>query len=169
MAETITLNKKVSGETVTVGCKLPHGLVLRVFRTIEVDVPVMGGGVRKEPKNEPLEQTYTVYGWAHPQNAAPHCTIIGGYALTGNIPKEHWDLWLSQNKKSAMVVNGLIFAQNTAASAKDKAKDGRDERSGLERLNPQKLPRLGKNKIETAKDMMGSEQVARMESETQFV
>jgi hypothetical protein len=168
--ETLSLNKKTSGETVTVSCKLPNGLVLRVFRTIEVDVPVMGGGVRKETKNEPLADVYTVHGWSHAQNSAPHCTIIGGYALTGNIPKGHWDLWLSQNKNSAMVKNGLIFAHATVASAKDQAKDGRTVRSGLERLDPNKLPRVGKHKIETDTALMGSEQLGRMsDAESAYV
>jgi len=164
MAEILHANKKASGETVTVACKLPHGLVLRVFRGIEIDVPVMGGGTRKEKTVEPLEQVYTAYGWSHPQNAAPHCTILAGYALTGGIPKEHWDLWLSQNKNSAMVKNGLIFAHASTASAKDQAKDGRTIRSGLERLDPNNLPKIGKQKVVTDKDMMGREQVERMEA-----
>jgi len=146
---TISLNKKASGETVTVGCKLPNGLVLRVFNVVERQEPVMGGGTRTVKVCEPREETYTVHGWSHAQNAAPHCTIIGGYALTEGIPKAYWDLWLSQNQKSAMVVNGLIFAQNTVASARDQAKDGKEVRSGLERLDPKKLPKA----IKTAEEM----------------
>lgn len=32
--------------SVTVGCKLPHGLTMRVFDMVETQEPVMGGGFR---------------------------------------------------------------------------------------------------------------------------
>ena len=126
--------------TVSVACKLPHGLVLRVFSIVERDVPVMGGGVKTERIAEPRAESAVVHGWSHAQNAAPHCTIIGGYAITDNIDKGLWDLWLSQNKDSAMVKNGLIFANEKAESTTGKAKDGGKISSGLERLDPSKLP-----------------------------
>jgi len=126
--------------TVSVACKLPHGLVLRVFSIVERDMPVMGGGVKTERIAEPRAESAVVHGWSHAQNSAPHCTIIGGYAITDNIDKGLWDLWLSQNKDSAMVKNGLIFANEKAESTTGKAKDGGKIQSGLERLDPTKLP-----------------------------
>jgi hypothetical protein len=150
--ETLGLNKKAAGETVSVACKLPSGLQLRVFRMVDRDEQILGGGVRQVKQAEQLEPVYTVYGWAHPQNAGPHCTILHGYAITDGIPKEHWELWLSQNKNSMMVQNGLIFAQNSTSSIKDQAKDGKAVKSGLERLDPNNLPKIGKP-IETS-DMM---------------
>jgi len=129
-----------AGATVSVATKLPHGLVLRVFNMVERDMPVMGGGVKTERVAEPRAETAIVHGWSHAQNASPHCAIVAGYAITDNIDKGLWDLWLSQNKDSAMVKNGLIFANEKAESTTGKAKDGSKILSGLERLDPKKLP-----------------------------
>lgn len=136
--------------TVSVACKLPHGLVLRVFNMIEREMPVMGGGSRTEKIAEQREETATVHGWSHAQNAAPHCTIIGEYAITDNIDKDLWTLWLSQNQNSAMVKNGLIFAHEKADHVTGKAKDGAKIRSGLERLDPTKMG----GRIKTDTDLM---------------
>lgn len=135
---------------VSIGCKLPHGLVLRVFNMIERDVPVMGGGSRTERIAEQRAETATINGWSHAQNAAPNCTIIGGYALTDNVDKDLWDLWLSQNKNSDMVKNGLIFANEKSDSVVGKAKDGANIRSGLERLDPTKIG----GRVKTDTDLM---------------
>jgi len=144
--------KATSGKTVSVACKLPHGLVLRVFNMVERDEPVMGGGFRKARMAEERAERFVVHGFSHAQNAAPHCTIVAGYAITSGIPEEHWDLWLSQNKNSDMVRNGLIFAQNSTASITDNAKDGHKIKSGLERLDPTKLP-----KALSTSDMMNAD------------
>jgi len=141
-----------TGDTVSVACKLPHGLILRVFNAIEKDVPVMGGGFKTEKATEPRAEVYTVYGWAHPQNAAPHCTIIGNYAITHNIPKGHWELWLSQNKNSDMVKNGLIFANEKYSMVQGQAREMAGEMNGfksMQRIDPENLPK----KIETSELM----------------
>ena len=143
---------------VSVGCKLPHGLVLRVFNMVERDVPVMGGGSRTEKIAEQRAETAIIHGWAHAQNAAPNCTIIGGYAITDGIDKGLWDLWLSQNQKSDMVKNGLIFANEKSDHVVGKAKDGANVRSGLERLDPAKL----NGRIKTDKDLMSRDVAAKI-------
>ena len=107
----------MAGETVTVACKLPHGLKLRVFTETMRPESVMGGGTREvKVWDEIPDVSFTVFGNSHPQNKAPKCLIVGDYALTPNCPKELWDLWLQQNKDSDVVRNGLIFAH-----AKDQA------------------------------------------------
>ena len=140
---------------VSIACKLPHGLKLRVFNIIERDVPVMGGGTRIERMAEQRAEIAIVHGFSHAQNSAPHCTIIGNYAITDNIDKDLWDLWLSQNKDSAMVKNGLIFANEKAVSVSDQAKDGAKIKSGLERLDPVNLP----NRVSTSELMDSSTRV----------
>ena len=132
---------------VSVATKLPHGLRLRVFNMIERDEPVMGGGMRTVRIAEQRAETAVVHGWAHSQNAAPHCTIIGlpnneGYAITDNIDKDLWDLWLRQNKDSMMVKNGLIFANEKSDHTLGKAKDGINIASGLGRIDPSKMNKI---------------------------
>ena len=99
-----------AGEFVTVACKLPHGLILRVFDMVEVSESVMGGGYRTAKVARERGEQFVVKGWSHPQNAAPTSAIVGGYAITPNIPKDFWELWLSQNKDADYVKNHLIFA-----------------------------------------------------------
>ena len=129
--------------TVTVACKLPNGLILRVFDMVDRDEPVMGGGMRKVKVAQERPAQVTIKGNAHPQNAAPRAPIIGGFALTQGVDKEFWDLWLAQNKDSDVVRNRLIFAHENTAKTEDaaRAKDNAKNRSGFERLNPHALPK----------------------------
>jgi len=129
-------------DTVTVGCKLPAGFWLRVFEPQQVDEFVIGGGRKKSKVYNEFGRRFLLNGFAHPQTKAPDHKIIAGFALTPGIPRDFWELWLEQNQESMLVKNGLIFAHtseaNTAAEAKDK---GATLKSGLERLDPNKLPK----------------------------
>ena len=117
-------------ETVTVACKLPNGLILRVFDMRPQDEHVMGGGVRKSHVAVEREERVTLFGFSHPQNAAPRCRIANGYALTPNVPKDFFDEWMKQNAKSDLVKNHLIYAHEEEASAIDYAKEHAELRSG---------------------------------------
>ncbi|MDQ0019003.1 hypothetical protein [[Curtobacterium] plantarum] len=105
-------------EVVTVGCKLPNGLV------IDVDgaQPVVLAGA----------------------NAS---NVIGGYGLTENVDKAVFDKWLEQHKDQPYVKNELVFAQAKTNSAESKAKDNADVKSGLEGL-PQDNPSPGVTKAD---------------------
>jgi len=92
------------------------------------------------PEFHQFGKDYMVYGPSHPQNAGPHCTIIGDYAITPNIPAEVWKLWLSQHRDDMMVINRMIFA-NSSSKIAGQAKEHRELKSGLERLDSQKLPK----------------------------
>lgn len=140
-----------SNNTVTVASKLPHGLIMRIFDFVEAPVPVMGGGTRMEKVAQPREETVVLNGCAHPQNKAPTAQIVGGFALTYNVDEQFWERWLDQNKTSMMVKNGLIFAHHDANSTMDQAEDHASIRSGLERLDPKKLPKG----LEIADEMKG--------------
>ncbi len=127
--------------SVTVACKLPAGLKLRVFDMIETQEPVMGGGSRTVKVARENPKSVTVKGWSHPQNMAPNAPIVEGFALTPNVDKDVWDAWLKDNADSDVVKNGLIFAHEKAGGAEAESKDKKSLRSGLERLDPNKLPR----------------------------
>jgi hypothetical protein len=100
-------------EVVTVGCKLPNGLVLDV----EGSQPIV-------------------------LNGANSATVIGGYGLTENVDKAVFDKWLDQHKDQPYVKNDLVFAQAKTNSAESKAKENADVKSGLEGL-PQDKPAPG--------------------------
>jgi hypothetical protein len=141
-----------STETVTVACKLPHGLALRVFDTVDVDEPILGGGVRRSKIAQERPERFVVNGFAHPQNRNPRCEIFGamqmpngslngGYALTPGVPKDLWEMWLAQNAKSLLVKNGLIFAVPKVEDARVEADKRKTIKSNLERLDPDNLPK----------------------------
>lgn len=94
------------GATVTVGCKLPHG--------IHMDVD----GKR-----------VTLAG----ANASQ---VIGGHGITENVDKEHFEKWLSMHKESPMVKNGLVFAHEKAANTSAQANASVENPSGFEALDP---------------------------------
>ena len=101
-------------EVVTVACKLRNGLILRTFAKHRIQMPVIGGGVRDVDEYRPDGRQFKING-----NAAPYAQPLldsegnpiemeQSFALTREIPKAFWDLWLEQNKESAVVKNGLI-------------------------------------------------------------
>jgi hypothetical protein len=132
--------REASGDVVSVACKIPMGLILRAHKRVMMPHKTTEGMIRDVPEYHQFGKEYMVYGPSHPQNAGPHCTIIGDYAITHGIPKELWDLWSAQNRGSMMVINRMIFAysSNKIAGA---AKEHAELKSGLERLDSSRLPK----------------------------
>ena len=69
-----------------------------------------------------------------------------------NRAKDLWEKWLSQNKDSMIVKNGLIFAHSDQASVEAEGREKEACKSGLERLDPNKLPSTSR-RITTARGM----------------
>lgn len=117
-----------SALTVTVGCKLPHGLHLDLIKD---DV----GKVR-----------YTVKGTTSSQ-------VIGGFGLTEGIPADFWEAWLEQNKALDCVKRGFVWAYGTRKNAEAKAMEMAKLRHGMEAIDPEGDARAPKNvKKKTDKD-----------------
>ena len=96
---------------VTVACMIPNGLILEVGSR-----SVIVEGSRNSP-------------------------LLGGCGFTENVDKDFFEAWLSAHKELTFVKQGLIFAHDKTASAKDEAKDMKDEKSGLEPLDPSNKPK----------------------------
>lgn len=99
----------MSARTVTVGCKLPHGLHL--------DLPGMGRVTLKGLNSS---------------------AIINGHGLTHNVDGEFFDAWMQIYKDHPAVVGGFIFAHVKDADVTAEAKDRAGEKTGLEPLDPGK-------------------------------
>jgi len=134
-----------TGATVTVACKLPSGLLLRVFAEEKHMEPTQSGEAKPVQVWRPIpgrqfaiRGTWTASaGQAFARNNPAVAELLpGNYALTHGVPKDLWDLWLSQNKNSHIVRNRVVFAFENFQTATDEAKKARDVRSGLEPLNP---------------------------------
>lgn len=134
-----------AGAKVTVACKLPHGLVLRLFRMEEEAELVMGGGTRMRKVARPTGEQVVLHGNAVPFGTIPMHRIIGGYALTEGVDKDFFDAWLEQNKSAAYVRNGLVFAYEKAEATEGRARENASRLSGLEPLNKDGDPRVPKS------------------------
>jgi hypothetical protein len=93
-------------QTVTVGCKLPHGLHLDL------------NGKR-----------VTLAG-------ANSSSIVGGHGITENVDKEFFDRWMALHKVSAAVKNGLIFSHEKTGNVKAEAEEKKKNKTGFEGLDP---------------------------------
>jgi hypothetical protein len=60
--------------------------------------------------------------------------------LDGGLPSRLWEKWLEDNKDSDVVKNELIFAEPTLERAKDRARERRKIRSGMEPMDPNNPP-----------------------------
>lgn len=102
-------------ETVTVGCKLPHGF--------KMDLLVNG-----------VKQRVLLRG----NNSS---LVAGGFGLTEGVDKEFFDKWMAENKALDFVQRGLIWAYKNTEGARKKAIEEAEKRHGLEPLNPDGDPR----------------------------
>ena len=131
-----------SNRQVFVGCKLPNGVILRLFKWIDdrgspkdkstgerekIAVPATG------PNGKPQE--VRLRGPALRFGAQPRFIIAGGYALTP-IDADFWEKWLEQNKGSSLIDNKLIFAMDTSHAAEQEAVGLADVKSGFEPIDP---------------------------------
>jgi hypothetical protein len=136
-----------SGDTVTVACKLPHGVILRIFRWEEFEEQMRDGTYKTSKIGRPQEgREFVVRGtWAasagqayNVNNSAVAELLPGGYALTHGCPKDLWDEWFVQNMRSLLVRNKIVFAHSAQSAATEQARELRSVKSGMEPLDPQR-------------------------------
>jgi hypothetical protein len=101
---------------VTVGCKLPNGLILE-----------MGKAGSEQYKRVVL-------------NGANSAKIVGGYGLT-DVDADFMAAWLKKYAWLAPVKNGMVFVQSDVDNATAQALDKADAVSGFERLDPKRAPK----------------------------
>lgn len=136
---------KTTGETCTVACKLPHGLLIRGFKKATRQVPMAGGGTREETYFRPDGSQVEIMGTAKLLGAESRTRVSGGYALTANVDRELMERWIETNKDMPAVRNGLVMIFGKASEAAQEALSNADTRSGLEPLNPKNDPRRPKS------------------------
>jgi hypothetical protein len=107
------LGKANSTAMVTVGCKLPNGLICEMGKV--------------------GDENHTVVRL----NGANSARVIGGYGLT-QVSAEFWGAWVKKHKGLEFVRKGLVFAHGDEASAGDHAKDVASTRTGFEAIDPTK-------------------------------
>lgn len=114
------LRRESLNGTVTVACKLPHGLHLQL----------------------PGHPRVTVRGNAEPRGADlvnyRGKPIEAGYALTHGVDAAFWAQWLKLHEKMDIVAKGFIFAHAQTQSVKSHAREYEGLMSGLEPIDPDK-------------------------------
>lgn len=139
---------------VVVGCKVPNGMILRLFRMVTQQMPVMGGGLQRFEQSEPIPgKRIRVNGPGVPFGVMPNYVIRHNCAFTSNVDREFWALWVKQNHDHDAVVNGMIFAEDDEASAIAKAKEIEGVLSGLQPMVPDKDLRVPKLQNENLTDV----------------
>lgn len=125
-----------TGDVVTVGLKSPNGIILQLQKEVIVRYPKRDGGMMEVPEFHPDYEapTYTLNGNRAPFGEQPKCLVVGGYALTPNIPKDFWVEWLAQNKNLDLVKNKMIFAHDREDGARGIGEDLKATKSGQEPL-----------------------------------
>jgi len=133
-----------TGDTVTVACKLPNGIILRVFDWQKYNEPMRDGTIKESKRAIPIAgRQFTIRGpWVatagqayNANNGAVGELLPGGFAITEGCPKEVWDGWYEQNKHSNLVQNGIVFAFRDRQSVIDEVKKRSGTMSGLEPLD----------------------------------
>ncbi len=125
-----------SAGKVMVACKMPHGLHLRLFTTRMANEP-SPGGTREVQQSQQVGPGVFVRGNAVAQGATLPYPVIGGYALT-EVDEDFWKKWEAQNADSDIVKNKLVFANRGSDHVTGQAKEQAGEKSGFERINPDK-------------------------------
>ena len=125
--------------TVVVGCRLPYGVVLRGFVMEDVTREVMGGvsKVFKEARDTGISATVLGYRSVAPDSGnAP--LIVNGAAITYGVDADLWKQWALANVE--MVKHNVVFAFDKHDATISHARDVVKERTGIEPLDPEKLP-----------------------------
>lgn len=128
-----TAPKTSSAQKVTVACKLPHGLRLRLFKMVDGTENVSGNNVRTIKHAEQIGDDVVIKGVA--VEFGKEKALTGGYALTTGVDKEFFEEWLKQNASHEAVKNHMIFAAGSRDAVEGKAEDHAKDKSGLEPLD----------------------------------
>ena len=97
----------MAAKTVTIGCRLPHGIVL----------------------DHPLDPTKKVE-----LNGKNKALIIGADYGTADVDGEFWETWKTVHKDFPALKSGAIFEAKNAAEAASVAKELKDEPTGFEAM-----------------------------------
>jgi hypothetical protein len=147
-------------ETVTIGCKLPHGYILEIGYQVEAQA-ADGKTYTSLKKIEGKYKAVRLNGWHDASGATaalkagiqpPPSMLNPTCGITKDVPADFWaewrkshaDLWAKFSKA------GILFEAKSESEAAAKAIDSNSPkvRTGLEPLDPRKLPVPGISKAD---------------------
>jgi len=110
------------GATVSVACKLPHGLHIQLRKTEKTRDGEISTGVG---------EVVTLKG-ANARDA------VAGHGITHGVDKDFFEAWLKQEAAQPFVKNKLVFAQERENSVIAQAKEQANNVTGFEGIDPKK-------------------------------
>lgn len=121
--------------TVTVACKMPHGVVIRDFAETKYMVDVLGGGKRPEKVFRPVGRPIRIKGPIVPEVFVRLVEVVGGYAITEGVDAKVFARWIDANAEAPFVTNRLIYGHEDGARVRAWAKENASVKSGMEPLD----------------------------------
>lgn len=143
----------MSTATVTVGCKLPHGLKARIFVMADASEALRDGTTRPIKQARQVGEPIVFKGYLERyQPNLPPAARMSSVAYTEGVPLDFWEQWVAQNHDLDALRNGLVFAQRDMSEARAQGRDLANVTVGLEPIDPDS-PQYGiKIKPYNAKD-----------------
>lgn len=114
-------------DMVTVGCRLPHGIVMELIEPGELRLPA--------PRGDFVE----IKG-ANSLRIKGTNPLMGQFAYT-QVDKSLAVEWFKRNANHPAVKGGALVMHETASGAAAKGKERANERTGFEPLNPDAPPK----------------------------
>lgn len=105
--------------TVIVCCKTPNGFIMEVDKK-EIKIH----GVNSKESIMMVQQGQAV-------------------GVTYDVPKDFWEKWLAAHKNHPLNTSGSVFVSESERSAKAKAKDEKERKTGLEPKTKEELSKNG--------------------------
>lgn len=122
-------------KTVTVACKLPHGVVIRDHQKGVVHDPVLGGGTRKVDVYRSVGPKIRIKGPVVPPAFIRLVEVVGGYAITSGIDADVFVRWMNWNRDAPFVQNLLIYGHEDRDHVLGWAREHGAVKSGVEPLD----------------------------------
>lgn len=135
---------KASPAKVIIGCKIHIAyLELELCAPLKTTEQTMQGP-RDIIVHFRTGQKHTIRGLAYPAGTPPEGfadrpTVVGGYALTRDIPGAFWDAWKEQNLRNPLVINDMVVAYPDVESIKSLGRETAEVKSGLEPIQRKKI------------------------------
>lgn len=115
--------------TVSVGCKLPHGLKLQLFALVE------GKAAKAIGKPVTIKGANATFGESN------LIVPVGSFGITDGVDAEFMKKWMHDNRDMEAVKLGQIFVHEKAVSVHAEGKAKREQPNGFEGADPKKLPK----------------------------
>lgn len=144
----VTPEKGAQAEMVIVGCRHPHGIILRLYDMVDSREAAGAGRYDVVKVARPRNQTFTLNGYVD-RRLPVAVDGIGMYGVTRDIPSDFFNEWMKQNADSPIVKNGIVFAATKQSDFDAIGREYKSETTGLEPLDKDKPgARFGLKKVE---------------------